>query len=71
MLSTTSLLAGTRRHFFQDCGVGLGTIALASLFNEGQANTAAPALVNPLTLKMGHHAAPSMGQRCPQFAQSR
>ena len=31
--STSSFLqARTRRHFFQDCGLGLGKIALASLF---------------------------------------
>ena len=24
----------TRRHFFSRCGLGLGSIALASLFNE-------------------------------------
>jgi hypothetical protein len=28
------LLHRTRRHFFKDCGVGLGAIALASLLNE-------------------------------------
>jgi len=32
----------TRRHFFRDCGVGLGGLALASL--AGQAQAAAPAL---------------------------
>src|SRR5229473_2220049 len=29
------LLARTRRQFFRDCGVGLGSVALASLLNEG------------------------------------
>ena len=28
------LAAITRRHFFKECGTGLGTMALASLFNE-------------------------------------
>src|SRR5260221_4539366 len=28
------LLARTRRQFFRDCGVGLGSVALASLLNE-------------------------------------
>ena len=28
------LLARTRRQFFHDCGVGLGTVALASLLNR-------------------------------------
>ena len=27
------LLPRTRRHFFRECGVGLGSIALASLLN--------------------------------------
>jgi hypothetical protein len=49
------LLLQTRRHFFQECAVGLGSIALASLFNEGR--SAAPELVNPLAPKKGHHAA--------------
>lgn len=31
----------TRRHFFRDCGVGVGSIALASLLNQEQ-NVAAP-----------------------------
>ena len=44
-------LLQTRRHFFQDCALGLGSIALASLLNEGRA---APALVNPLAPKKGH-----------------
>jgi hypothetical protein len=38
------LLWQTRRHFFQECAVGLGSIALASLANEGRAapNPSAP-----------------------------
>src|SRR5258705_13445818 len=28
------LRAITRRHFFRNCGVGIGGVALASLFNE-------------------------------------
>ena len=31
-----SLRDRTRRHFFADCGVGLGSIALASLLVDGQ-----------------------------------
>jgi hypothetical protein len=39
-----SLLLRTRRHFFQDCAVGVGSIALATMLNEGQAlGAAAPA----------------------------
>jgi hypothetical protein len=30
-------LARTRRHFFRDCGVGLGTVALSALLNKGEA----------------------------------
>jgi hypothetical protein len=30
-MNTPSLLHRTRRHFFQDCGIGVGKIALASL----------------------------------------
>jgi hypothetical protein len=51
------LLLQTRRHFFQNCAVGLGSIALASLLNEGQAKADGPALVNPLAPKKGHHTA--------------
>jgi hypothetical protein len=36
------LLLRTRRHFFQDCALGLGSLALASLWNEGQAAAALP-----------------------------
>ena len=46
----------TRRHFFRDCGVGLGSMALASLLNENsfaQANTQSK---NPLAPKAPHFA---------------
>jgi hypothetical protein len=55
MSSENPLLLSTRRHFFQECAVGLGGIALASLLGESQA-AAAPA-ANPLAPKKGHHAA--------------
>jgi uncharacterized protein (DUF1501 family) len=46
----------TRRWFFQQCGVGLGAIALGRLFAQsGQAATAAG--VNPLAPRKPHHAA--------------
>src|SRR5262245_2460744 len=46
----------TRRWFFQQCGVGLGAIALGSLFrNQGWA-AAAPAFNNPLAPKQPHFA---------------
>jgi hypothetical protein len=57
MSSMNPLLLTTRRHFFQDCAVGLGSIALASLLNAGRTKAAAPALVNPLASKKGHHTA--------------
>jgi hypothetical protein len=47
------LLHRTRRHFFRDCAVGLGSVALTSLLREGQA--AAPA-VNPVAPRKPHFA---------------
>jgi hypothetical protein len=41
-MSNERLLALTRRHLFQRCGVGLGTIALASLLNEEASAAPAP-----------------------------
>ncbi len=43
----------TRRHFFSRCGVGLGSMALASLLGERPA-TAAPAVRNPLEPRPAH-----------------
>jgi hypothetical protein len=51
MLPADLLLRRTRRHFFHDCAVGLGAMALASLCNEGRA--AEPA-AGPLAPKKGH-----------------
>src|SRR5262249_3496576 len=49
------LLLQTRRYFFQECAVGLGSIALTSLLNGGRAAGAAPrALINPIAPKKGH-----------------
>jgi hypothetical protein len=48
------LLLRTRRHFFHDCAVGVGSIALATLLNEGRTTAQEPALVNPLAPKKGH-----------------
>lgn len=47
----------TRRHFFQDCGVGLGKIALASLLCKTSTASAdiAEAAVNPLAPKPPHY----------------
>jgi hypothetical protein len=47
------LLYRTRRHFFQECGLGLGAVALASLWNDGRA-AEGPRLVNPLAPKAPH-----------------
>lgn len=51
----------TRRHFFKECGIGLGSIALASLLNNNaaanpQSQVRAPQLDNPLTPKQPHFA---------------
>jgi len=52
------LLHQTRRHFFRDCGVGLGSAALASLLVDDAARagglTAAPSS-DPLAPRAGHH----------------
>ena len=45
----------TRRWFFQQCGVGLGAIALGQLFRES--GWAGPAALNPLLPKEPHFAA--------------
>jgi hypothetical protein len=50
----TALLRQTRRHFFKDCAVGLGGLALASLLGDGKLS-AAPPLANPLAPKRPHH----------------
>ncbi|MEQ2007121.1 MAG: DUF1501 domain-containing protein [Limisphaerales bacterium] len=47
------LLTTTRRHFFNRCGMGLGSVALASLMAD-KANAVVPKLVNPFAPKGGH-----------------
>jgi hypothetical protein len=48
----TPLQQLTRRHFFSQCALGLGSIALGSLLNERRAFGAAPAaLANPMAPK--------------------
>ncbi len=49
------LLVQTRRHFFRDCGVGIGSIALASLLQLETACAAKPNL-HPLAPKPPHFA---------------
>ena len=54
--SQDSPLNITRRHFFRDCGVGVGKIALASLLTDAfaaRAENVPPA--NPLTLMHDIH----------------
>lgn len=47
--------ATSRRWFFRDCGVGLGTIALHSLLaDRAQAEATKPPLTNPMAPKDGH-----------------
>ncbi|MCB1226986.1 MAG: DUF1501 domain-containing protein [Verrucomicrobiales bacterium] len=46
----------TRRWFFQDCGIGLASIAAMNLLGGGNAS-AAPAPLNPLANKKPHHPA--------------
>src|SRR4051812_12292988 len=46
----------TRRWFFRQCGVGLGSIALASLLGRDQAAAAALGSSNPLAPKTPHYA---------------
>ena len=49
------LLAGTRRHFFSQCAMGLGQMALASLLTDGRAFGADTAgVTNPLAARKGH-----------------
>ncbi|MEZ6035484.1 MAG: DUF1501 domain-containing protein [Planctomycetaceae bacterium] len=45
------LRSETRRHFFRNCGIGVGAIALSDLL-QGGASTAAAASVNPLQPKI-------------------
>jgi hypothetical protein len=51
MIVNNPLLDCTRRHFFQECALGIGSMALASLWNAGRA--AAP-LPNPLAPRSPH-----------------
>lgn len=52
------LLQKTRRHFFRQCGVGVGQMALASLLNNGNVFAAGePKLANPLAPRPPHFSA--------------
>jgi hypothetical protein len=54
-----SLLSATRRHFFRECGIGVGKFALASLLAGGLSRqaVAAPTSANPLAAKPPHYPA--------------
>src|SRR3954466_5012894 len=44
----------TRRHFFAECGLGLGSMALGMLLNDGRSFAADAPLSDPLAPKPGH-----------------
>src|SRR6516225_6716319 len=49
------LLLQTRRHFFGECAIGLGAVALASLASAGKCfGSVQPSLANPLAPKKPH-----------------
>jgi hypothetical protein len=55
MMNPHALLLQTRRHFFQECAIGLGSLALASLLHEGKIFAAGEErLSNPLLPKKPH-----------------
>ncbi|MBL8819527.1 MAG: DUF1501 domain-containing protein [Planctomyces sp.] len=60
MRNNHQLRDATRRHFFSDCGVGLGSIALTSLMNNGRlasaqtADSSEQVISNPLIPKDSH-----------------
>lgn len=47
-------LARTRRHFFHECGVGVGKMALAGLLAEATRVEAADAVADPLAPRPAH-----------------
>src|SRR5438132_14435179 len=51
-----NLLLQTRRHFFGECALGLGSMALASLLSDGKLFAAEQhaSFANPLAPKKGH-----------------
>jgi hypothetical protein len=55
-MNLNQLHAATRRHFFRECGVGVGKFALASLLTGGLSRQAlaAPEAANPLAAKLPH-----------------
>src|SRR5215470_19432336 len=59
MIDPTPLQSITRRHFFRDCGVGVGKIALASLLTNALAARGETKVANPLAPKKPHFPAKS------------
>lgn len=57
MTSESTLREVTRRHFFSRCGVGVGSLALGSLFAGDACAAPSPATRNPLDPKKTHHPA--------------
>jgi hypothetical protein len=53
-LDNTLTLARTRRHFFRDCGVGLGAMALGTLLNRDAPAGEKPPRKDPLAPKKPH-----------------
>ena len=54
-LIQSKLLETTRRHFFGQCAVGLGQMALASLLRNGSIRAGeSTQLINPLTSRAPH-----------------
>ena len=49
-------LAVTRRHFFRNCGVGLGKVALAGLLTDALTRRVSAAPANPFPIKPPHFA---------------
>jgi hypothetical protein len=57
MTTPHPLLQQTRRHFFRDCGIGLGSIALGALLNGGRLRAEPPPVISPVAPKQPHHGA--------------
>jgi hypothetical protein len=54
-MNTDPLLLRTRRHFFQDCALGLGSLALGSLMTDGKLlGQQPPRPANPLAPRQPH-----------------
>ena len=54
MSDSHPLLLQTRRHFFHDCAIGLGSLALASLLHDGKVFATEERFSNPLAPRKPH-----------------